>query len=146
MNNQIDKSKEVISTVELINNKLNFKGTVGDNTPISIDYFPPYGDGLGYTSLELFLLSLSSCLGSSLSLILGKMGKPLTKLSIDSHGYRRTEHPTGFHKIELKIYLSNPNLSDVEVEKAIKISEDSLCPLLSMIKGNVEVVITYVLN
>ena len=55
----IDKSKELHTSINLINDKLNFTGTVENNIPIAIDYTPPLGDNLGYTSLELLLLSLS---------------------------------------------------------------------------------------
>ncbi len=57
-----DKSRELNSTIKLVNDKLHFMGTVTGNQPVSIDYIAPMGDDLGYTSLELLLLSLSSCL------------------------------------------------------------------------------------
>jgi hypothetical protein len=57
-----NKSKELTASVKLINDKLNFSGTVEGNTPISIDYISPLGDNLGYTSLELLLISFSTCL------------------------------------------------------------------------------------
>ncbi|MDP4116296.1 MAG: hypothetical protein Q8903_09190 [Bacteroidota bacterium] len=47
-----DKSKELNASITLINEKLNFKGVVEDNMPIYIDYTPPLGDNMGYTSLE----------------------------------------------------------------------------------------------
>ena len=53
-----DKSKELHSSIELVNEKVNFIGKADNNEPISIDYTPPIGDNLGYTSLELFLLSI----------------------------------------------------------------------------------------
>jgi putative redox protein len=139
----IDKSKEVISSVELINDKLNFKGGVEDNQPVLIDYVPPYGDGNGYTSLELFLLSLSSCLGSSLLTLIRRSGKTVTGLRIDSKGYRKTEHPTSFKIIELKVYIKSSDVESLDVDKAIKFSEDILCPVWNMIKGNVEVNVSY---
>lgn len=71
----IDKSKELKTSIQLINEKLHFKGKVDGNNPVSIDYTPPFGDNLGYTSLELFLLSLSSCIGSAILVILRKMKK-----------------------------------------------------------------------
>jgi len=42
----MDKSKELTATVRLINDKLNFSGTVDGNIPVSIDYTPPLGDNL----------------------------------------------------------------------------------------------------
>ena len=53
----IDKSKELNTSIILINEKLNFTGIVEKNSPVSIDYTPPLGDNLGYTSLELLLLT-----------------------------------------------------------------------------------------
>lgn len=45
-----DKSKELNTAITLINEKLHFKSTVGENEPLSIDYTAPLGDNLGYTS------------------------------------------------------------------------------------------------
>ena len=88
-----DKSKELNSSISLLNDKLLFKATVDGNAPISIDYTPPLGDNLGYTSLELILLSLSSCVGSALLTFLRKMKKTITGCEIQARGIRRTEHP-----------------------------------------------------
>ncbi|MBP1646288.1 MAG: OsmC family protein [Bacteroidetes bacterium] len=139
----IDKSKEVISSIELINEKLNFKGEVENNQPVLIDYIPPFGDGNGYTSLELFLLSLSSCLGTSVLTLIRRSGKSITSLKVDSKGYRKSEHPTSFKTIELKLYIKSLNVESADVDKAIKISEEMICPVWDMIKGNVEVNVSY---
>lgn len=139
----IDKSKEIISSIELINDKLNFRGGVEDNQPVLIDYVPPYGDGNGYTSLELFLLSLSSCLGSSILSLIRRGGKTVQGLKIESKGYRKAEHPTSFKTVELKIFIKSLNVESIDVDKAIKVSEDMLCPVWNMIKGNVEVNVSY---
>lgn len=56
-------SNIVTAASELLNGKMMFKGTAGENPPIVTDYIPPMGDGKGYMPLELFLISLSSCLG-----------------------------------------------------------------------------------
>jgi putative redox protein len=63
--------------------------SVGANKPISIDYTPPLGDDLGYTSLELLLLSLSSCVGSSVLTFLRKMKKTITGCKIYCRGIRK---------------------------------------------------------
>jgi len=139
----IDKSKEVISSIELINDKISFRGEVENNQPVLIDYFPPYGDANGYTSLELFLLSLSSCLGTSVLTLIRRTGKSVTGLKIDSKGYRKKEHPTSFKMIELKLYIKSSDVENIDIDKAIKVSEDMLCPVWNMIKGNVEIDVSY---
>jgi uncharacterized OsmC-like protein len=98
-----DKSKELVSTIKLVNDKLHFMGEIENNVPVSIDYIPPFGDNSGYTSLELFLLSLTSCVGSAVLLFLRKMGKKITSCEIKARGVRHQEHPTGFSTIFIDI-------------------------------------------
>jgi putative redox protein len=138
-----DKSKEINASVTLVNDKLHFKSAVDGNDPISIDYTPPLGDNLGYTSLELFLLSLSSCVGSSVLTFLRKMRKTITGFEIQSSGIRSEEHPTCFKTILLNIDLKSDDTTEEDLNKVIKLSEDTYCPVWAMIKGNVEVEIKY---
>ena len=138
-----DKSKELNASITLVNDKLHFKTLVGENEPISIDYTPPLGDNLGYTSLELFLISLSSCVGSSALTFLRKMKKTITRFEIHSRGIRREEHPTCFSSIILTIDLESDDTTREDLDKVIKLSEDTYCPVWAMIKGNVEVEIKY---
>jgi len=140
-----DKSKELKSSIKLINDRLNFIGTVGDNEPISIDYIPPFGDNLGYTSLELLLLSLSSCFGSTLLLFFKETNTKIEKFEIDSKGIRREEHPTSFNEIQIEIRIkSTDEISEKEMNKTIKMSE-KFCPVLDMLKGKVKVKISHTL-
>lgn len=133
-----DKSKELTASISLINDKLHFMGTAGINSPVSIDYTPPLGDNLGYTSLELLLLSVSSCIGSSVLTLLRKMKKTITGCEISSTGIRKQEHPTGFSSITIEIILFSPDTGDAELTRVINLSEETYCPVWSMLKGNVE--------
>ncbi|MRR23657.1 OsmC family peroxiredoxin [bacterium] len=139
----MDKSKELTASVRLINDKLNFAGTVEGNAPVSIDYTPPLGDNQGYTSLELLLLSLSSCLGSSALTFLRRMGKTITYFEIRSKGFRKQEHPTGFSQIIMELDIKADNLTEEEVDKVVRLSEATYCPVWSMLKGNVTVDVKY---
>jgi putative redox protein len=138
-----DKSKELNASVKLINDKLHFTGTVGNNDPISIDYIAPLGDDLGYTSLELLLLSLESCIGSAVLTFLRRMGKTISACDIHARGLRREEHPTGFSKIFIEIEIKSPDVTAEDMLKVVKLSEEKYCPVLSMIKGNAEMEITF---
>ena len=134
-----DKSKELTTSLSLINNKLHFTGKTGENQPVSIDYISPLGDDLGYTSLELLLLSLSSCVGSAVLTFLRKMTRTITSCEIKADGIRRQEHPTGFSQITLFIEIGSPDATIEDVIKVIKLAEDKYCPVYSMIRGNCEV-------
>ena len=134
-----DKSIEVKASLHLLNNRLHFEGTADENQPISIDYIPPFGDNLGYTSLELLLLSLSSCVGSSVLVFLRRMKKTITGFKINATGIRKEEHPTGFKTIQLEILLTSTDTSHEELEKLLKLAEETYCPVWSMLRGNVEI-------
>ncbi len=140
---ETDKSKFLITNLSLINDKLNFNGKVDGNLPVSIDYIPPLGDNLGYTSLELLLLSLSSCTGTAILTFLRKMKRTITDLEINSKGVRKEEHPTGFQTIFMEINLKSPDVSEEDMNKVIKLSEETYCPVWAMVKGNVEISVKY---
>lgn len=141
-----DKSKELNATICLINEKLHFEGNVEGNKPVSIDYTPPLGDNLGYTSLELLLLSLSSCVGSSVLTFLRKMKKSISGFQIMSKGIRREEHPTCFSKIYLTIEIKSEDTTPGDVEKVLKLSEETYCPVWAMLKGNVEIEVNHTIT
>jgi putative redox protein len=134
-----DKSKELNASIKLINDKLHFIGIVENNDPVSIDYTLPLGDNLGYTSLELLLLSLSSCVGSALLTFLRKMRKTITGCEIKSRGIRREEHPTCFSTIILSIIIKSADTTEADVDKVLKLAEDTYCPVWAMLKGNVRI-------
>lgn len=138
-----DKNKELKTTITLVNERVNFSGLAGNNKEISIDYIPPLGDELGYTSLELLLLSLSSCVGTAVLTFLRKMNRRITGFEIRSGGIRKEEHPTGFKKITLDIVISSPDTTSEDMDKVIGLAEEKYCPVWSMLKGNTELFINY---
>lgn len=135
----IDKSMQLNASLNLVNDRLLFEGYVDGNNPIAIDYIPPFGDNLGYTSLELMLLSLSSCVGTALLVFLRRQGKIIEGFSINSDGTRRQTHPTAFDEIHLHINIKSSNLTSEEFEKTLLLVE-SACPVWYMIKESSRVV------
>jgi len=127
------------ATVVLVDNKVHFQGNARDCSSIDIEYPPPYGEGIGHTSLELFLLSLASCSGTSVIVLLRKMGKTIDGLKVHASGIRRDTHPTCFESINLIFHIISENADEMSVKKAISVSEESLCPVWAMIKNNVAI-------
>ena len=84
---------------------MQFTGSLRTLPPITVDYTPPIGDGAGYTSLELFLMSFATCAGTSVLLLLRQMHKTISGLTVTAQGARRTQHPTCFAKITLDIVV-----------------------------------------
>jgi putative redox protein len=142
----LDKSKELSAKVKLINERLNFDGIVEGNNSISIDYIPPIGDNLGYTSLELFLLSLSSCIGSAMLVFLRRMQKSISAFEISAKGFRNEDHPTGFKSITMNIHVQSPDVTEADLKKVVGFADDKYCPVWSMIKGNVVIEFDYTIT
>ena len=138
-----DKQKELTATIKLVNDRLNFSGIVEGNSPVSIDFIPPLGDNLGYTSLELLLLSLSSCLGSAVLLFLRRMQKTISEFEITSKGIRNEDHPTGFKSISMNVKLKSPDVTEADLNKVVGLAEEKYCPVWAMIKGNVVINVEY---
>jgi putative redox protein len=74
------------------------------------------------------------------------MKKTITFCEIHSHGFRREEHPTGFKKVIVDLSIGSPDVTDSDMAKVIKLSEDTYCPVWSMLKGNVDIEIRYVIK
>ena len=132
-------------TVHLTNQKVQFIGVSKSNPDHSItfDYKPPIGDGQGYNGLELLLMSLSGCSATAIVYLLRKMGKTVSGLEVNAKGIRREQPPIKFEKIFLEFILNSKDTKDADIQKAIQLADQSVCPVWQMVKNNVEVVSEY---
>ena len=133
-------SEELNVSAHLTNEKVQFTGTARSNPAVVFDYSPPLGDGQGYTGLEMLLMSLAACSGTSVVALLRKMGKKVSAFKVEARGIRRDEHPTSLEKIFLSFVLNSENTGDADIQKAIDLSEQKICPVWDMLKGNVEII------
>lgn len=123
-----------------VDDKVKFSAQARSNPEVMIDFFPPFGTADGYTSLELLLCSFSSCVSSTLSIILrSQMKRNVTSIKTKAIGYVKDEHPKALSKIELELFIESPDTQEADVEKTLVALENRLCPVWAMIKGNVEV-------
>lgn len=132
-------SSNLETNVKLLNGKMKFEATAGTYPPIITDYIPPFGNYEGYTPLEVFLIAVSTCLGSSITLLLSNRKIQIEGLQIKATAQRREEHPTYLEKINLAINLKSPNGTQADLEKAVELSESKYCPVLAMIDKKVEI-------
>lgn len=133
------------ASAELKNDKMMFLGESGGNTVIS-DYIPPYGDGQGFMPLQLFLVSLSACLGGTIQFLAKNMQRHVGSLKVSAEGNRRQTHPTIFEHIRLNVQIVSNDLTDDEVQGMLKKAEETLCPVAAMIKNTVPLEMTFELS
>lgn len=126
-------------TVYSTNQKLGYTGALRSLPPVAIDYIPPFGDGQGYLPLEMLLMSLAACSDGTIGLLLRKKGKNVTGITVTATGTRREAHPASFSKINLSFAVTSNEVDDGEVQRALTLAEESVCPVWAMIKGNAEI-------
>ncbi len=120
--------------------KMRLRGLGHDNQSVAIDYTPPMGDGDGFTSLELLLISLASCSSHSIQYVLGTMNHAIANIRADATGHRRMDqHPTVLTSIELAYEITCPGLADETAKKAVEVAEEKYCPVWAMLKKSVEI-------
>jgi putative redox protein len=128
-----------IKTTVVLDENIRMTGKGHTEHEVKIDYIPPFGEDKGFMSTELLLISLSSCSGHCILLVLKQMKKSLTGLEILGKGNRREEHPTVFTNIELEYKFKGTDLDEAAVEKAINMTEKTLCPVWAMLKDSVDI-------
>ncbi len=105
---------------------------------LSMDY--PAEPGIRPTPLEVLLGSLAACAGNTLSLVLcRKMDVKLLSLEVEARAERRAEHPTVLTAIELVYHLRGEEIDSGKVDRALRIAEDELCPVLAMLRPGAEI-------
>jgi len=124
--------------------KMQLKGKGHTEHEVRIDYIPPFGEDNGFTPLELLMVSLASCSGQTVQLLLQKMGKTIEQLEVLANGNRRMDkHPTIITNIELQFNLKGDKLDAPSVENAIKMSEKEFSPVWAILKNNVAITWNY---
>ncbi len=124
--------------------KMQLKGKGRTGHEVQIDYIPPHGEDNGLTPLELLMISLASCVGQTIQLLLKKMGKTIEQLEVLATGNRRMDtHPTIITDIDLQFILKGDNLYAPSVENAIKISEKEFSPVWATLKNNIAITWNY---
>lgn len=138
--------QQLETEVTLIDDKVRFSGKSRNNPEVIMNYFPPFGDGDGYTGLEMLLLSFSGCSGTAVAALLRKMGKTVQGLTIRATGQRQETLPMAFSTIDILFTINAPDATDEDVRKVLNLAETSMCPVWAMIRGNVEVKASFKLN
>jgi uncharacterized OsmC-like protein len=106
---------------------------------LEMDY--PARPGMNATPLEVLLASLAACAANTLNLVLArKMGVSIESLEVEAKARRREEHPTVLTEIELVYHLRGEKLEAAVVERALRMAEDELCPVLNMLRPGTQIV------
>jgi len=119
-----------------------FTGEAGGHT-VTLDYIPPFGEGAGFMPMQLYLVSLAACLGSTMRYLAAEHGKTITEISVEARGIRRDRPPKSFGAVEFDIRVTSPDLDEEELARLGWLAESKYCPLTTMLPDDVTVSMTY---
>ena len=93
------------------------------------------------------MISFGSCVSTTLQTVLRhRMKKTISGISAEVEGTVREEHPKALSHILLHLDITASDLTEIEVRETLKVLEDKLCPVWSMIKGNVGISVEITIN
>jgi putative redox protein len=96
----------------------------------------------GLKASDLLLLSAASCAAHDVLAIMEKQKEPLEDLKVECTGDQQSDPPYTFTKIHLH-YIACGDLDPVRLEKAIRLSEDKYCSVISSLRPGVPITSDY---
>ncbi|MHA1155742.1 MAG: OsmC family protein [Candidatus Heimdallarchaeota archaeon] len=104
--------------------KYRFSVTNGRNDPIVIDVGPDYG-GSGPAALELVIMALATCLGTTFKMIADKMQLTITAISVKATANKNDKD--FITDIHMNVYVSSKDPKE-KLEKTLELAEKN-CPV-----------------
>ena len=96
----------------------------------------------GVKPSDLLLMSVASCSAYDVVEILDKQRQPLDDLKVIYHGDQNSDPPYNFTKIHIQ-YLVTGAVNPHKLEKAIRLSEDKYCSVISTLRPGVPITSEY---
>ncbi len=62
---------------------------------------------------------------------------------VDIRGKVRGEHPKAFETIDVFLTIESPDVTEDEVRRAIETAEGKICPVVAMVRGNVQLKVDF---
>jgi putative redox protein len=93
----------------------------------------------GVRPMELILIGLASCTAMDVLSILKKKRVNLIDFNMEIEAERAKEHPKVFTEVTLHYIFIGKNIRPVDVERAIKLSEEKYCSATAMLRKAVEI-------
>ena len=98
----------------------------------------PEYNWVGVKPSDLLLMAVAACAAYDVVEILKKQREPMRDLMVSCSGDQMTEPPYSFTKIHLH-YVIWGNISEIKLGKAISLSEEKYCSVISTLRPGVPV-------
>lgn len=116
---------------------MQLSGTTASGKIVKMDSTSDHAAAIGPSPVELVLQALGGCTAMDIVMILQKMRRTITALTLDMTADRREEYPRIFTRIHILYKLVSPDTTEHELERAIKLSEEKYCSVSGMLRPTV---------
>ncbi|MHB9032761.1 MAG: OsmC family protein [Anaerolineae bacterium] len=89
----------------------------------------------GTSPMEMLLMGVAGCTGMDVISVLKKKRERVTGFHINVKGYRNTEHPRCYNKVETEYVVRGYNIDPKAVERAIWLSQTKYCSVVNSLKA-----------
>lgn len=119
---------------------MTFIAETGSGHSVIMDGPPDHGgQNLAARPMEMILVGLGGCSAFDVVDILKKSRQPIEDCQIDIEAGRADEIPAVFTKIHMHYLVGGQDLSEKQVNRAVKLSVDKYCSVVKMLRPNVEI-------
>jgi putative redox protein len=123
--------------------KMAFEANPESGNKFLMDAYPDSGgEGKGPTPVEALLSSAAACSAMDVVSILAKKQQVVTSYRVEIDGVRGEPgvYPRPFQKITIRHILSGENLDPVAVARAVQLSDEKYCTVVTTLRAAPEVV------
>ena len=115
--------------------ELNFAGVADSGFPVKMDTIPATGGhDSGVRPTELLALGIAGCTGMDVISILRKKRVEVSAFEVRVNVQRAEEHPKVFTHIAIEYLVTGKGINQVDVERAVQLSEEKYCPAIAMFR------------
>ncbi len=118
---------------------MHFVGESETRHLVHLDSAPNNLPSGGPTPMEVVLQAAAICSAMDVTTILNKRHKQIKAFDLEAQGTRQDKFPRIFTAIHIIYKVCGPNITKEEVEKAVRLSHDTYCSVINMLKPTVEV-------
>ena len=117
---------------------VSFVGESESGHAVVLDGAPENGGrNIGMRPMEMLLIGMGACTSFDVVTILKKARQPIVDCVADVKAERADEIPKVFTKIHVHFVITGDNLSESQVERAVKLSAEKYCSASIMLAKSV---------
>ena len=126
---------------------VSFVGESESGHAVVLDGAPENGGrNIGMRPMEMLLIGMGACTSFDVVTILKKARQPIVDCVADVKAERADEIPKVFTKIHVHFVITGDNLSESQVERAVKLSAEKYCSASIMLAKSVTITHGYVIK